>query len=184
MTCVDSVAIIVPLKAFELAKSRLRRGGVHDVETRLRDMAAAVLAAGKPRPVYVACESDEVADFALAHGAQVLRSPVAGLNEAAAYAHARLSSDFERVMIVHGDLRLPAGLGSFEPPAAVTIVTDHHGTGTNVLVVPTGVDFRFAFGVGSAAAHVHEARRLDLSHHVVTDSPWRFDVDEVGDMVD
>ena len=180
----DSVAIVVPLKSFHVAKSRLRAAGVDKVDERFRVMAAEVIAASLPRAVYVACESDDVADFAALHGARALRSHAKGLNEAATHALAALSSDFDRVMIVHGDLRLPHGLNRFDPPAPVTIVTDHHGTGTNVLVVPTGVDFHFAFGPDSAAAHRREAQRLDLEHLTVHDSPWGFDVDEPSDIVD
>ena len=85
-------------------------------------------------------------------------------------------------MFVHGDIREPQGLGEFIPTATVTIVSDHHGTGTNVLVVPTQVDFRFHYGQGSAQAHRDEAQRLGLDVDVIVNSPWRFDVDEASDI--
>jgi len=70
----------------------------------------------------------------------------------------------------------------FEPADGVTIVTDHHGTGTNVLTLPTGLDFHFSYGADSASAHHREAERLGCRVALVTDSPWRFDVDEPEDL--
>ena len=178
----DRTAVVVPLKDFAAAKSRLRLAGVSRVDERLREMAAGVLAAARPRPVYVACESGEVADFALAHGARVLRSDARDLNGAARHALQALGEEYDFVMFVHGDIREPQGLGEFIPTATVTIVSDHHGTGTNVLVVPTQVDFRFHYGQGSAQAHRDEAQRLGLDVDVIVNSPWRFDVDEASDI--
>jgi 2-phospho-L-lactate guanylyltransferase len=83
---------------------------------------------------------------------------------------------------VHGDLRSPEGLGSFNPVEGITIVTDHHGRGTNVLALPTGLDFHFAYGSDSAQLHVLEAQRLGIDVTLIKDSPWRFDVDEPSDL--
>jgi 2-phospho-L-lactate guanylyltransferase len=66
----------------------------------------------------------------------------------------------------------------------VTIVTDHHGTGTNVLALPTGLDFHFSYGANSASLHRREAERLGCPVTTVSDSPWRFDVDEPDDLDD
>jgi len=60
----------------------------------------------------------------------------------------------------------------------ITIVTDHHGLGTNVMALPTGLDFHFAYGGHSASLHQREAERVGVELTVVTNSPWRFDVDE------
>jgi 2-phospho-L-lactate guanylyltransferase (CobY/MobA/RfbA family) len=131
----------------------------------------------------VLSESDEITDFATALGCEVLHSEAAGLNDAVQRAYGALESRFERLIIVHGDLRDPDGLGSFNPDDAVTIVTDHHGLGTNVMALPTGLDFHFAYGANSATLHQREAERLGCRVTVVVDSPWRFDVDEPDDLV-
>ncbi len=47
--------------------------------------------------------------------------------------------------------RHPIGLGEFEPDAGVTIVTDHHARGTNVLVGPNGPLLSLLATVGSLA---------------------------------
>ncbi|HEY5120744.1 MAG TPA: hypothetical protein VII84_04130, partial [Acidimicrobiales bacterium] len=82
----------------------------------------------------------------------------------------------------HGDIRNPRGLSDFTPREGVTVVTDARRSGTNVLALPTGLDFTFHFGIASATAHEHEAKRLGIDVHVDFESPWRFDVDEPGDL--
>ena len=175
-------AIIVPLKRFDVAKERLRNAGTADVTALAERLAIAVLAKSAPRHVIVLSENDEISSFATRHGAEVWLSNAQSLNEAVQGAYEGLRERYERLFIVHGDLRLPDGLGRFEPTSSVTIVTDHHATGTNVLIVPTSEDFHFFYGVGSALRHQREAERLGLAIEVITDSPWRFDVDEPGDL--
>jgi 2-phospho-L-lactate guanylyltransferase (CobY/MobA/RfbA family) len=183
MISVESLAILVPLKGFALGKSRLREGGVRDVDDLARSLARRVLRACEPRPLLVACESDDVAAFAAEMGVEVLLSNAHGLNEALSLAYSQLASRFARLVIAHGDLREPEGLGLFDPPPGVTIFSDIHRAGTNVLALPTGLDFRFRFGPDSAVAHQREAQRLNVEVRMDFDSPWRFDVDEPGDLV-
>ena len=178
----DNLAVLVPLKSFALGKSRLRQSGHHGVAELSRRLATGVLSASYPRPVFVVCESDDVEIFARELGATALRVPPEGLNAAVTSAVDRLSPDFPRIMVVHGDLRSPDGLGSFDPPEGVTIVTDISTTGTNVLVIPTDVGFEFAFGPNSAHAHRREALRLELAVNVITSSPWCSDVDVIDDL--
>ena len=175
-------AIVVPLKSFAAAKQRLRRGGALDVSNLVEQLAIGVIRHCAPRRVIVLCESDDVEAFARIHHVEVRRTAATGLNEAIQSAHHDLGTELDRLIIAHGDLRQPEGLGEVSPAPGVTIVTDHHGRGTNVLVVPTKVDFQFAFGEDSATAHSREAQRLGLACHVVTGSPWGFDVDEVVDL--
>lgn len=179
-----SDAVVVPLKRFEVAKDRLRVQRRLDVTSLARDLARAVIEASRPRHVIVVSEDDDVTRFARDLGVEVWSSAAHGLNEAVQGAYDGLAGRFERLLIVHGDLRQPAGLGGFAPEPGVTLVADHHGEGTNVLVVPTSVDFHFAYGPGSRRRHEAEARRLALACHVILDSPWRFDVDEPQDLND
>jgi 2-phospho-L-lactate guanylyltransferase (CobY/MobA/RfbA family) len=155
---------------------------VDDVTNLARELATGVLRACDPRPVYVVTESDDVERFANDLGAKVLRPTSSTLNDAVTFAYHSLAGQYERVMIVHGDLKDPAGLGAYEPSAGVTIFTDHFGAGTNVLVVPTGYDFHFSYGPSSKSNHVREADRLGLTVRVIEQSPWRFDVDEPSDL--
>jgi 2-phospho-L-lactate guanylyltransferase len=180
---VSSDAFVIPLKRFDLAKERLRVSNASSVTELAQRLATDVIAGCSPRHTIVLSESDEISAFASAHGCEVLRSDATGLNDAVQRAYGALQSRYERLIIVHGDLRHPEGLGAFEPGPGVTIVTDHHGRGTNVMAVPTRLDFHFFYGVNSASLHQREAERLGLGVTVVTDSPWRFDVDEPEDLV-
>jgi 2-phospho-L-lactate guanylyltransferase len=173
----------MPLKRFDLAKERLRANNVDAVTELAQRLATQVILSCRPRHTIVLSESDEITDFATALGCEVLHSDATGLNDAVQRAYEALQSRFERLIIVHGDLRDPEGLGLFDPDDAVTIVTDHHGLGTNVMALPTGLDFHFAYGANSASLHQREAERLGCRVSVVTDSPWRFDVDEPDDLV-
>lgn len=182
LTLVMNDAFVLPLKAFDLAKERLRVGGTDGVTQLAQAMALAVLESCAPRRVVVVSESGAITRFAMKHGADVYESSSTSLNEAVQGAYEAIGERFKRLIIVHGDLRHPMGLGLFDPKPGITIVTDHHGTGTNVLALPTGLDFRFTYGFDSAHRHEDEARRLGLALHIVTDSPWRFDVDEPSDL--
>ena len=110
-------------------------------------------------------ESDEITGFALALECEVLRTDATDLNDAVQRAYGALQSRFERLIIVHGDLRHPEGLGAFDPDDAVTIVTDHHGLGTNVLALPTGLDFHFAYGADSAIPAPARGRATRTPRH-------------------
>ncbi|MDE3007806.1 MAG: hypothetical protein KGJ10_01405 [Acidobacteriota bacterium] len=177
-----SLAIVVPLRDFSLAKERLRSRGVSDVTDLARQLASGVLRACPPRPTYVVTESDDVERFAEELGAEVLRPTTFSLNDAVTFAYRTLAARYEQLMIVHGDLKNPEGLGAYVPPAHVTVFTDHVADGTNVLVVPTGYDFHFGYGPRSKTHHVSEASRLGLAVSVIENSPWRFDVDEPSDL--
>jgi len=179
---VSSDAFVIPLKRFDLAKERLRVDNVGAVTELAEQLATGVIVNCRPRHTIVLSESDEITDFATALGCEVLHSDASGLNEAVQRAYRALARRFDRLIVVHGDLRDPEGLGSFDPDADVTIVTDHHGLGTNVLSLPTRLDFHFAYGANSAELHQREAERLGRHVTVIRDSPWRFDVDEADDL--
>ncbi|MGA2433293.1 MAG: hypothetical protein ABSG09_07505 [Acidimicrobiales bacterium] len=176
------VSILIPVKDFGIAKERLRLGGVRDVTELAQDLLTGVINASAPRHVVVLTESNHVSDFARRLGVEVFHSDSTNLNDAAALAYQAIAKRFGVVMFVHGDLANPYGLGLFEPDPGITIVTDHHQRGTNVLVLPTGLDFHFSYGPHSRALHEREARRLGIACRVVLESPWALDIDEIGDL--
>lgn len=179
----SSDAFVIPLKRFDVAKERLRVNDATSITELAQRLATQVIASCAPRHTVVLSESDEISDFASRQGCEVLRTDATNLNDAVQRAYGALQSRFERLIVVHGDLRHPEGLATFDPGPGVTIVTDHHGTGTNVLSLPTGLDFHFAYGADSASLHRREAERVGTPVRIVTDSPWRFDVDEPDDLV-
>jgi 2-phospho-L-lactate guanylyltransferase len=173
---------VVPLRRFDQAKNRLRQGDVADVTGLARELATLVVRSCAPEHVIILSESSEISRFAQDLGVEVLESEATNLNGAVQNAYERLGARFERLIVVHGDLQNPLGLNEFDPAEGVTIVTDHRARGTNVLVVPTGIGFRFQYGESSAISHEREAMRCGVSCQVITDSPWRFDVDEPADL--
>jgi len=180
-----SCAVVVPVKSFGIAKGRLGDALDEGERAALAErMAATVVAAAAPLPVWVVCDSHDVAAWAVGHGAGVIWRRAAGLNPAVTAAVEFLRDEgYERTIIAHGDLPLAtelAWVGDFD---GVTIVRDRRGDGTNVASVPTDSSFVFGYGPGSAANHRAEAERLGLAVRVIDDDPLGWDVDTAEDLV-
>lgn len=180
-----SAAVLVPIKAFGSAKGRL--APVLDAAARAdlaRRMAVQVLVAAGPLPVLVVTDDDDVAAFAVEHGASVLRDPGTGLDAAVDAGVQHLAAaGFDEVVVCHADLPFAAGLAALTGAlGACTLVPDRRDDGTNVVVVPAGAGFRFAYGPGSFARHVAEADRLGLVVRAVRDSRLGWDVDVPEDL--
>jgi 2-phospho-L-lactate guanylyltransferase len=179
-----TAAVLVPIKAFTAAKGRLH--GTLDAADRAelsRTLAAGVVRAAAPLPVLVVCDDDDVATFARRHGADVLHQRQPGLNAAVTEGVEHLAAlGVHRVVVAHADLPRPFGLPALAEGEGVAVVPDRDDDGTNVLVVPAGAGFRFAYGPGSFAAHVAEAERLDLPVTVVRDDDLAWDVDTAEDL--
>ena len=178
-----SCVVLIPVKSFSLAKGRLRQHLGEEAATALaRSLATAVVRAAHPRSVVVVTNDHDVSEWAVSLGARVVLQHAEGLNAGVHEAYQSVSSGTDHVIIAHGDLADPQGLGSFAIDDGITLFSDHHGTGTNVLALPSGLDFAFHYGPDSLRRHVAEAERLQLKFSVVSDSPWAFDIDEVEDL--
>jgi 2-phospho-L-lactate guanylyltransferase (CobY/MobA/RfbA family) len=177
-----NTAVVVPLKRFDRAKARLRLDNELDVTRIVEGLARGVIHASHPRPVVVVSEDPELGDFVSSLGAELLLTSSTNLNEAVQAAYAALGSRYEGLIVAHGDLLEPKGLGTFEPECDLTFYGDHRADGTNVIVLPTGLDFHFSYGPQSLSRHVREAERLQLTYRVDISSSWRFDVDVPGDL--
>ncbi len=178
----DRIALI-PLKSFATAKQRLR--------THLSDMATAklveqlalgVIAATEPLPTWIVTDDIEIEEFAAQHGLTAFRPTRPGLNVGIQEAYRAARQEFAHAVIIHADLAQPHDLGQFDFGEAVMLFTDHLGLGSNVLALPTGLDFVFHYGEASALSHIAESRRLGFEPQVVGDSPWRFDIDSPEDL--
>ncbi|HWH34963.1 MAG TPA: 2-phospho-L-lactate guanylyltransferase [Acidimicrobiales bacterium] len=178
------VGVLIPVKAFHRAKLRLVPALEPGARQLLvRHMAACVVAAAAPLPVTVVCDDDDVAAWAGAQGAAVVRAPGRGLNRAVAHGVAALAAaGMSRVVVAHADLPLARHLGSLVGGDGVTLVPDRHGGGTNVAVVPATAGFGFAYGPGSFPRHRAEAERLGLGVRVVRDLGLAWDVDQPADL--
>ncbi len=176
--------MLVPVKSFRAAKGRLAdaldAGDRRDLAQR---MASAVVAAATPLRAWVVCDDHEVAHWACTVGAGVLWRPVDGLNAAVtAGVDALATRGYRVVAVAHGDLPLAQELAWVTDFDGVTVVPDRRGDGTNVLSVPTGVGYRFAYGPGSADRHRVEAARLGLPIRTVDDERLGWDIDTPDDL--
>ena len=179
-----ATAVVVPIRSFEGALSRLEpvlgRSGCRDL---MRVMAGRVLAAAGSLPVHVATDDAEVAAWAADLGAGVVKVGRPGLNVAVSVAVDRLAAaGVERVVVAHADLALARTLRPAVGPGLV-IVPDQRRDGSNVVCVPTGCGFRFAYGPGSFTRHLSEAERLQLAPTVVEDGALAADIDYPEDLL-
>lgn len=177
--------VLVPIKSFAHAKVRLSAAlDQRDRAELARRMAARVIAAAGPMPVTVVCDDESVATWAREQGANVLWTPRLGLNGAVADGVARLARDRRavEVIVAHADLPLAEDLTRLAGFSGITFVPDRHGDGTNVLCLPTGIDFPFSYGPGSFERHRAAADRLALPYRVLRDPRLGWDVDVPDDL--
>lgn len=177
--------MVVPVKAFSLAKLRLAPALEPAARATLaRRLAAVVLAAAEPLRVLVVCDDGDVAAWATAADAEVVWSPGRGLDGAVADGVARAAATgAHRVIVSHADLPLARDLpGLLDSTADVVLVPDRLRDGTNVALVPAAAGFTFAYGGGSFDRHVAEARRLGLDLEVRDDAALAWDVDLPADL--
>lgn len=176
--------MLVPVKAFADAKARLAPVLSPSERVALaRWSAERVLAAAGEAPVYVACDDDSVAEWAVDRGAIVLWHPGVGLNAAVADSVRDLRErGVGHVVVAHGDLPRAHALLRVVVPGSVTLVPDVAGDGTNVLALPTSFDFTFAYGAGSFRRHL--AATIAAGHPVAVrrDPLLALDLDVPSDL--
>lgn len=159
------VVLLVPVKAWDRAKSRLRvaggPGAAPEIVGRLaRAFAADTVAAAAACPavaeVVVVTDGEPVE---LSPGVRVLADEGRGdLNAALRAAEAQVRADGRGVAALCADLPclaahdLAAALGSVSDGRA--FVTDAAGSGTTLLIAAPGHDLAPAFGPGSARRHL------------------------------
>ena len=178
-------AVVVPIKSFRSAKTRLS-GVLNDTDRRAlaERCAEAVLDAARPLTVFVVCDDPEVADWARGRGARVVSPDRPGLNEAVTAGRGTARDHgFERVLVVHGDLPRAEPLSPLADESGdVVIVPDRRADGTNALLVPSTSDFVFRYGPGSFDAHLAEARRCGLTVRIVNRPDLALDIDTLDDL--
>jgi 2-phospho-L-lactate/phosphoenolpyruvate guanylyltransferase len=177
-------ALLVPVKAFSDAKARLSPVLSHTDRARLaRWMADRVLAAAGELPVFVACDDEQVADWAESRGATVLWHPGVGLNPAVNASITMLRErDVRHVVVAHGDLPRVHALADVVLPGAVTLVPDRHGDGTNVVALPTACGFELSYGPSSFSRHLALAMHMGLRVQVRRDPLLGLDIDTPIDL--
>jgi 2-phospho-L-lactate/phosphoenolpyruvate guanylyltransferase len=193
---VTAVAAIIPVGPLEEAKSRL--GRALDAEERqdlaerlVRRTVTAALAVRALADVLVVSPDREVLRFAADLGARTLRQRSDGLN--AGLIEARedaVAGGAEALLILPIDLAFvsaetvaPVVTAIDEHGAAVVVlVTDRHGTGTNILALRPPDVIDFCFGADSRRAHRVAALTAGAAY-VELDGPLAFDIDTPADLV-
>jgi 2-phospho-L-lactate guanylyltransferase len=178
--------VLVPIKGFERAKRRLAPTLDPFQRAALAKwMAAQVLKASRPLGVTVVCDDEEVAAWARDHSAAVAWTPGMNLNESLTGAISKVAeSGIERAIVAHADLPFAHDLARFatDDPGEVVICPDRHGTGTNVMSVPTNAGLTLSYGSNSFQSHCAAAGERRLTVTVVEDPRLGWDVDEPEDL--
>jgi 2-phospho-L-lactate guanylyltransferase len=179
-----SAVVLLPIKSFAEAKHRL--SPVLDARERsdlARELASRVVRAAHELPVAIVCDDDEVAAWAETVGASVLWRPGVGLNGAVAAGVEALREDYDEVIVAHADLPHARDLTVVRGFAGITLVPDRHRDGTNVICIPSGCGFRFAYGPGSFGRHKDEVARVGLAVRVIADAALAWDIDTPDDLL-
>lgn len=179
-----AAAVLLPVRSFRHGKTRLR-DAISDRRRHelVRACAERVADAAGRLPVTVMTADAEVAEWAAAKGTETLRDPGADLNASLAAAVASLRErGAGRVIVAHADLPLADDLTWLAEHDGLVLVPDRHADGTNVLALPTDVDFRFRYGRASSHHHDGEALRLGLDASVVRDPLLGWDLDVPEDL--
>lgn len=179
-----SPAVLVPLKAFSLAKSRL--ADVIDADERAalaRTMADRVLAAAGDLPVFVVTDDDEVANWTLDHGASVIRSDGLDLNGSVRTAIAKAArAGHDALIIAHADLPAADRLHDLAWFPGLTLVPDRRDDGTNVVAFAVADGFEPRYGPGSFVRHLDDARARGVAVRVLRRPSLQWDVDVPDDL--
>ena len=177
-------AVLVPVKAFDQAKLRLAPALDASARAELaRAMASHVVRAAGSLPVAVVCDDHEVATWAREMGASVIWRPGRGLNGAVEDGVRELAdAGHARVIVAHADLPHAGAFAWVADFDGITLVPDRREDGTNVVCVPAGAPFVFAYGPGSFARHTAEAERIGVAVRVVREPTLGWDVDVPDDL--
>lgn len=185
---VDRTAILIPVKHFSTAKSRLCTGGAEVYRVELAQKLAHnayVMAAKYAQPTLIS-ESPAVHAWARQNSLRVLSPPGRGLNVSLFQAISELRTlGLCEYVIVHSDVVSVAGLERHLK--AVTsgqgaVTADRHGVGTNVLGLPSQARFWFHYGSSSFADHQKELADLGLQVEIISDARLALDLDTVDDL--
>ncbi len=180
------VAVVIPVKAFGLAKGRLAGTLSPDEREQLsRSCAERVVSSARPWPVYVVCDDDAVASWARGLGAEPVHCTTPGLDAAVdAGRRAAAAGGATHVVIAHADLPLARSFAHVPREGSVSIVPDRHRDGTNVLSMPVDSAMTTAYGPGSCDNHVDLARAAGLTCEIIDDDDLALDLDTVDDLAE
>lgn len=192
------VALVVPVRGFDDAKSRLSTV-LSPIQRRTlaQNCATGVLQRDAQCLKFVVCDDDEVDAWAQTCGATPIRVESRGLNASLHEATSIIVENYQvdNLMIVHADLPIPAELdrviGALQTSTAheyaeslVVMVPDRHRDGTNVLALSHGLigQWDFAYGENSFMRHQSEAHRLNCHVEIFESMFLGLDLDTADDL--
>jgi 2-phospho-L-lactate guanylyltransferase len=189
----ELIIAVVPIRSFQNGKTRLASVlAPAERAALLRRSAAGVVAAALDSHVVdtllVVSPDPETLKWAAAFGWRVmpLAQPVdrPGLNGALDFAREwAIDRDADRLLSLFADLPLLSTIDILPMVAhrqSLVLGPDRRGEGTNAMLLRLqgpGAAFRFAFGEGSLAKHLREARRLGLTAALTETPGIGFDLD-------
>ncbi len=182
---VGPTAVLIPLRS--LREGKLRLSDDYDVEQRallIETMANLVLLSAHDLDVLVVHDDSAVDRWAQERGATTLRPTAPGLNRAVTEGRDHLRAmGFARVIVAHADLPFADDIRRIDPGVGIALVPDRHGDGTNVLCVPTDLEFTFAYGPGSFQSHLDISNDLGFEPTIIEDPAFAWDVDHPDDLL-
>jgi 2-phospho-L-lactate guanylyltransferase len=176
---------LVPVKRFAAAKGRLTGVLHNDDRARLAEwMASGVLDVVAEIPTFVACDDENVAQWAQRMGAQVIWGAGLGLNGAVDDGVRHITSNgYDHVLVSHADLALPEALLEVAHAGCITLVPDRRHDGTNVMSFPAAHPLAAAYGGGSFTRHLDQALAIgSVTVEVRSDPHLSLDLDTPRDL--
>ncbi len=190
-----TLAVVVPVRAFDLGKSRLAQLFTpSERQTLARAMAEVVVAPASGTDWLVVCDDERIAAWARDRNAHPIHVSAHGLNASldAARPDVLASSSADWIAVAHADLPLAHGLvevvtaavDGVDDQLTVFIAPDRHRDGSNVVVIPRRLwsSWEFRYGPESFAAHCAMANELGATVSVIDDPQLATDVDTVDDL--
>ena len=184
---------ILPIKRFDRAKQRLRKGlaqaAVSElVQTMFEDVLSSLERTRELEQILVVTSDPQAKLIAREHDATVIDDDERGHNTAAqrGVAHA-LAANAQRALLVPGDCplldpeELDALISRPVPTPSALIVPDRHGTGTNALLLTPPDAIEPSFGPDSCARHERTARGAGVTAEVVPVPSLALDIDTPDD---
>jgi 2-phospho-L-lactate/phosphoenolpyruvate guanylyltransferase len=191
-----STFAILPMKTFDVAKSRLAPEITAGTRKALAEvMFSDVLTALRRTPaidrIIVITNDNQAERIAGGHGASVLADTGESHNDAAMLGiNQALRLGAKRALLVPGDCPLldPEELGELlaygVPTPSALIIPDRHGAGTNALLLTPPAALTPAFGEGSCERHFQLATAQGVTPEVVAVRSLALDIDTPEDLVE
>lgn len=178
-------AVVVPVKAFHRAKSRLApllSPSQRSELTKLMALRTMSLLEGVRS--YIVCDDTEVATWAKSHGYDVIYSPRIGLNQSLRFAITELErTQIDTLTILPIDLVLLEDLGPVISSGEVIVAPDMEELGTNALALPLRAELLPHFGANSFTRHLQLGKDSNVSTRIVRSREFAFDLDTPDDLM-